>query len=439
MQADCLISLTASHLKTGVVLWLTPHRSFAKETVRNLKALARPLSLNVELIVNIANLPHTPKGVWVMTPNLLIDLFLSDPAVSQLSSEIELAVLDGLHLLDSEFEIAISLLMQGTRTKPPRMIGLASCLHDPSDLAKWLNVSPQFTYSFHSRDREQSVVTTSETFTIPQSAALFRAMTKPTYSAIRSSPADSGTVVFVPSRKQCLSVATDLIKHCAVEGNVHGFLGSTAEPENLQGYLYRLRNPSLKELLMHGVGVFHQEVHRDDQELILRLFLEGILRVLIAPRDACWTIPVRANVIVMGTQYISVTPGSSNVQLKDYDIRELVQMQGRAAVHGAVGHFHVLCQSEARSTIMRFLEEGLPLESHLLDEETLPRWIARAKSKGLIQTPQDISDVLSWSFLAHRVRSNSLYYEADGQSPEERLSRLVDVWFNPPHLERTQE
>ncbi|KZS97906.1 Sec63-domain-containing protein [Sistotremastrum niveocremeum HHB9708] len=425
---------TASQLKGGVVLWLTPNRSFAKEAVRNLKALARSTSLAVELILDPSHIPSTPKGVWVVTPNVLNDLFLS---ASPIFSEIKSVVLDALHLLDSEYELAISSLLQSTQTSRPRIIGLSSCLHDPSDLAEWLDVQPQFTYSFHSRDREQSVMTTSETFTIPHSAALFRAMVKPMYSAIRSSPADSGTVVFVPSRKQCSSVASDLIKHCAVEGNVHGFLGPEAEPENLQGYLYRLRNPSLMEPLLHGIGVYHHEVNRDDQELILRLFVEGVVRVLIAPRDACWTIPVRANVIVMGTQYISVTPGSSNVQLKDYDIRELVQMQGRAAVHGAVGHFHVLCQSETRSTIMRFLEEGLPLESHLLEDPVLARWIARARASGLIQSPQDIMDVLSWSFLRHRISSNGLYYDAKTQSPEETLSRLADTLFTPSQVEQT--
>ena len=52
-------------------------------------------------------------------------------------------------------------------------------------------------------------------------------------------------------------------------------------------------------------------------------------------------------------------------------------MQGRAVRHGKTGHLHILCQAEHRDAYIRFLTDGIPLESQLLGEDGGMRWEMR--------------------------------------------------------------
>ena len=55
--------------------------------------------------------------------------------------------------------------------------------------------------------------------------------------------------------------------------------------------------------VMRGIATWHD---RMDQMLMLmlRLFVEGVIRILIIPQELYWNAPVRTSlVIVMGTQY----------------------------------------------------------------------------------------------------------------------------------------
>jgi antiviral helicase SLH1 len=43
--------------------------------------------------------------------------------------------------------------------------------------------------------------------------------------------------------------------------------------------------------------------------LVLELVADGVIRVLVVPRESFWTLPVRGGLfVVMATQYMQVTP-----------------------------------------------------------------------------------------------------------------------------------
>ena len=60
-------------------------------------------------------------------------------------------------------------------------------------------------------------------------------------------------------------------------------------------------------------------------------------------------------------------------------------MQGQAVHHGELGRFHLFCQVEAKDTYVCFLEDGLPLESQLLDGDKLRRWSHGRRQNGSIR------------------------------------------------------
>jgi antiviral helicase SLH1 len=390
---------------------------------------------------------------------------------------LSLLIVDDLHLLDDQFELAVSRLLAAAKPAEVRVVGLSSSINDPLDLGDWLGVDPLSILSFRPKNRGNALSTSIQPFTIPHSAILLKAMVKPTFDVITSSTEPS--IVFVSSRAQCLTVASDLATISGAQMDVNGFLGSP--PDELEGYLARLRDRSLKEPLMHGIGIFHESLASSDLALVLELFAAGILRVLIAPREACWALPLKAvNVVVMGTQYLDFSHRAGgggarpDRQVQTYSLQEIFKMQSFAlqpppslsspspsSSSSSTARFVLLCQAEHRDAYTRFLADGLPLESTLhrctlSSDSSLRAAVQTEMKRGTIKTVQDGMDLLSHTFLARRVRSNPTYYgvglagetmiEREGHDGEggdnvwrEKLSRIVEFCMGDGEVEALEE
>lgn len=410
------------------VLVVAPRKSVAADLALELRLASRPLNLSVEM-VNSQNVLISPRGrvIRVVTASNLL-LAISHRNHKTPLTGIGLVICENLEQLNPEYELSISLLRHATQSYPTRFVGFANSLNDPADLAAWLDVDPLGLHSFRPSDRDQSLVVSTQIFTIGHSAALFKAMARPAYAAIRASTAEEAAIVFVPSRGQARFVAQDLITQCALDMvTERGFLPSGVPDAYVEDYLVRLQDHNLVDFVSRGVGFFHDGILKPDRSLMLELYIEGIIRVLIVPRDSCWTLPVRAaTVVVMGTQYFYAEGEGSDRQLRDYELTELVRMQSRAVRHAGSGHFHLLCQAEAKDTILRFLNEGLSVESQLLETHHLQTWFQEQIKTGRIIGKQQAIDALSFTFLARRVVTNPAYYDAESGSRDEKLSRIVD-------------
>ncbi|KAG9057370.1 hypothetical protein FS842_007071 [Serendipita sp. 407] len=413
------------------------------------------LRQDIKVGVNLVNHPdkfddHTSLLSVVTATDLLNSLIRERR--SSLLTTLGLVVFEDLELLDPTYEIAASLLLQAIQTLPIRVVGVAAAINNGEALADWLGIRKDFSYCFPPVERDQALSITFQTFTIPYSAALMRAMAKPVYDTIRANSRGENSIVFVPSIGQCSAVLSDLIKQCTLSMNLRGFLGEDVSEELLESYVSQVKSSDIRDGIMRGLVVWHGRMNHADRLLSLRLFAEGIVRVLITPRESCWTVPVRAGlVIVMGTQYtVQKISGNSDAEQKieryvaEYSVHELVRMEGRAVRHGKIGRLHILCQAEHRDTYMRFLTDGLPLESQILGDTTgelgsdvLQTWVKQNRSKGLIKTRQDVMDLLSSTFLAYRLEHNPTYYDAPEHSPV-YLSRVVDaLWERSETGERS--
>lgn len=301
--------------------------------------------------------------------------------------------------------------------------------------------------SFRPKDRGSALSTIVQTFNMPHSAMLYKSMSKPTFDAITASSTQPA-IVFVSSRGQCLSVALDLITQSGTEMDINGFLGTT--PDQLEPYLGRLRDRTLVDPLLHGIGIYHDSLLPSDASLVLELFASAVIRVLVVPREACWTLPVRAStVVVMSTQYVHFRPGEpfrgGDRQIRNYSMQELFKMQSFAvqpipsslsASPPPNGKFVLLCQAEHRDSFVRFLADGLPLESTLHKTPVLRNAVQAEMRRGNVVSRQDGVDLISHTLLARRVRSNPTYYDVELALDEngnevwdgvkDRLSRIVD-------------
>jgi len=416
---------SSSHRKTlhenrdGWVLIISPRRGLVAEVAAELRELSHSLGLRLELCQgNEVFKPGTGPSVRIASAEVVLDsLAASGERIGSLN-RLKLVVLENLDTLDADYELAISVLRLRCQGLPVRFVGSSASLNDSADLAAWLQVDNSALYSFRPIDRDQSFAIVTKTFTTPLSSALFKAMAKPAHSAITSHP-ERPVIIFVPSRNHCRSVAMDLITECALYdlNNIRGFVPSHIDQNEMEFRLARLQDRGLADFVSKGIGFYHEKIGKKDRTLMLQMYIEGIVRVLIAPRYSCWTLPVRAGVvIVMGTQYVVFGEDKSDRRVRDYELEEVVRMQGRAIRPNLDGHLYLFCHPDAKDIFSRLLNEGLPLESSLLDAGPLVvDWIEKLRGTGASigqQTKkQEIHNILSWTFLRRRMTSNPVYYD----------------------------
>jgi len=406
-------------------LVIAPRRAIAIELLSTLRHAGQLVGVSVEYKTGPnALVPPKRKAVYLVTATHLLESFCRSSSSPTISG-IDLVICENLEQLNPSYELAVSLLRHATQSYPTRFIGISNSLNDPNDLADWLAADSYALHSFKPRDRDQSLAVNVSTISIPYSSAFIKALAKPAYSVIKSAET---AIVFVPYRGHCQTVALDLLTQSALEvGSTRGFLPSAVSDDDFDVFLHQFQNSPYYDFVSKGIGFFHDGVPKEEQNTMLQLFAEGVLRVLIVPRDACWAVPVRAEVVVvLGCQYLQPGSGGADRQIRDYELTEVTHMQGRAVRQFGAGTFYLFCQPEAKDTYTRFLNDGLPLESSLLESPELERWL-KSRSSVSSLNEQQVVDALSFTYLARRVESNPSYYDCSPMDENINISRLVDA------------
>ena len=412
---------------------MAPTKAVALETISELRPGSQLIGAHLEYEEARSLLtPPTSRTIRVVTAATLLEV-LSKRAPPTNTQGLRLIVCENLELLDAVYELGISLLKICAQSSSTRFVGLSASVNDPTDLANWLDVEPAALSSFRPQDRDQLLTMSSQTFTIPHSISLFKAMAGPAHRAIRYSPRGSPVLIFVPSRGQCRSTAMDLVTHCTLDmESARDYVDVDISEEIIGDYCARLNDKTLVDFVSKGVGFFHPGISKSDRNLMLGMYAEGFIRVLIVPKDSCWIVPVRAAVvIVMGTQVVQTQGGSDTRQVLDYSLTELVKMQSRAVRHAGSGQFHLFCQAESLQTYARFLDDGLPVESQLTETKILQNWVKTALHH--LTDKQQVVDALSFTFLAQRVISNPSYYGFTSRNQDENLSAIADQLVEALH------
>lgn len=374
---------------------------------------------------DFADVPADGPVIIVADPKPL----LQDSTLPSGLSPLDLILAHDLHALDAPYELILTRLrLAAPKT---RIVGSSASLSDPSALADWLSVPELSVYNFAPTARSSALVNSFQPFSAPHSGALLRLMVKPAYSAMRT--ASGSTICFVPSRTQCRFTAKELVTQSATDLDESFVDGSL---EAVETYAQTLSDPDLAEALTHGIAVYHEGLQPQEQRIALELFSTGAVRVLVTSREACWTLPLNASlVIVMSAQYAARTdPDAPNHEreIRDYPLAELVQMQSLAfpPSSDASAELLVLCQPEQADLYKRFLEQGLPLESQLAQDSLLPEAVLSELANGKVNSRQDVTDWFSWTFAYQRLQDNPSYYRERTTVAEldrdDEVSRFVD-------------
>ncbi|KAL1958028.1 hypothetical protein VTO42DRAFT_5240 [Malbranchea cinnamomea] len=343
---------------------------------------------------------------------------------------VNLFIADELHMLGGQggyiYEVVVSRMnyIALQMEKDLRIVGLSVSLSNARDLGEWLGAKKHTIFNFSPHVRPVPLELHIQSFTIPHFPSLMLAMAKPAYFSILQLSPYKPALVFVPNRKQTRSTALDLLTACAADDDEDRFLH--ANLDDITPLLNRIEEQALAESISHGIGYYHEALSNSDKRIVTHLFRIGAIQVMLASRDVCWEIDFTAHlVIVMGTQYYE---GREHRYI-DYQISEILQMFGRASrpLEDKVGKGVLMVPSVKRDYYKKFLNEALPMESHL--QLYLHDAFVTEISTKTITSTQDAVDWMTYTYFYRRLLANPSFYGLTDVSHEglsAYLSELVE-------------
>ncbi|KAI0200103.1 Sec63 Brl domain-containing protein [Astrocystis sublimbata] len=341
---------------------------------------------------------------------------------------VELFIADELHLLGGPlgyvYEIIVSRMhyIRTTASLAMRIIGLSVPLANARDLGEWIDAKRKDIYNFSPHVRPVPLELRIQSYTIPHFPSLMLAMAKPTFLAITELSPSQPALVFVPNRKQTRSTARDILTTCLADDDEDRFLH--VDVDQLRPLLERIHEEALAEALSHGVGYYHEALSQNDKRIVTHLYNQGAIQVMVASRDTCWELNCAAHlVIVMGTQYFE----GREHRYVDYHLSEILQMLGKALRASSDSRSRAVLMTSAtkREYLKKFLNEALPLESHL-HNYVHDAFVTEISTK-MIESTDDAINWTTFTYFYRRLLANPSYYSLTSPTHDGLSNYLSDL------------
>lgn len=224
----------------------------------------------------------------------------------------------------------------------------------------------------------------------------------------------SSCLVFVPTRNDGLELITSLLE-------LLPSLYFTTKKDELDPLLKKVQGSTLKNSLLKGISIYHENMPVRDKLIAERAFANGIVPLLVATRATATYAPESENVVIYGTQ------GNELFQPTDYSITELLEMVGCCNKDRVLALVH-----EPRIPFYsKFLSTPLPLESNLsfsLHDPFMHEIAART-----FRSQQDCVDWITFTLFYRRLAQNPSFYglvDVTHVGISEYLSELVENTLN---------
>lgn len=324
---------------------------------------------------------------------------------------IGLFIVEDIHLLGGEIGPTLEVVVSRMRSISAqtenniRIIALGVSLANARDIGEWIGATNHSIFNFSPSVKPVPLEIHIQGYNIPHFSSLMLAMGKPAYNAICTHAVGKPALIYVPNRKQCRLVAVDILSYCFADGDEKKFL--KGNEDKIKSLIDKIEDTALSQTLALGVAFYHEALSKNDKYLVETMFKNDLIQVLIASRDVCWGLNIKAFlVVVMGAQYYE----GKEHRYVDYPVTEVLCMMGGAsnAQPGETARCVLMCQSYKKEFYKKFLYEALPVESHL-DHYLHDHFNAEIVTK-TIENKQDAVDYLTWTFLYRRMALNPNYY-----------------------------
>ncbi|EPQ57931.1 P-loop containing nucleoside triphosphate hydrolase protein [Gloeophyllum trabeum ATCC 11539] len=339
----------------------------------------------------------------------------------QILSQVQLFMVDEVHILNesrgSTLEVVISRMK--TRGTSVRFMMVSATVPNIGDIASWVGsrnkTGPAKIFQFGEEFRPCKL--TKFVYGVPRHRnqndfAFSASLDKHLFPVLQQHSVNKPVLVFVATRRGVLVTA----EHLAAE---YERASQAKKPLPWS----QPRNATSAELASVGIGVHHAGLSMDDRRATEHLYMEKILRLVVATSTLAVGVNLPAHTVVIRGVKMYQTDG-----YKEYSDLDIVQMMGRAGrpQFDKEGIAIILCETELEAKYRDLVQGKTVLESCL--HQNLSEHLNSEVGLGTITDVFTAKEWLYNSFLFQRLQRNPSHYaigKTTGQSWQERLDEMV--------------
>lgn len=346
----------------------------------------------------------------------------------KLIQQVELMILDEVHLLHEERGPIIEAISMRMMKNNTRMVALSATLPNYQDVADFLKVDKTglffFTPDYRPCPLKQEFISVNSFSSVKELININRAC----YDKIKENLQNRHQViVFVHSRKDTLKTAQYLLQQIKTDDEFKSFVDK--EDTAIQNILTKeakenCDDPQLANMIKNGIALHHAGLSRNDRSQSEDLFADGVIRLLISTKTISWGVNLPAHtVIIKGTDIYS--PALN--KLVKLSIQDMLQMLGRAGRprYDTYGEGIIITNKEGVDHYLSLLMGQQNIESRFMD-----RIIDLVNAEICAGNIIDKNSLILWlksSYWYVRMMRNRKLYKTDGLNIDVFLNSLAET------------
>lgn len=402
------------------IVYVAPLKALAAEIVEKFSSKLSWLGIQVRELTGDMQLTKSEimsTQIIVTTPEKWDVVTRKSNGDTELVEKVKLLIIDEVHLLHEDRGSVIETLVARTLRQVEstqsmiRIVGLSATLPNFIDVADFLGVNRQvgmffFDQSFRPVPLEQQLIGVKGKAGSKQARENLEEIS---YKKVNEMLQEGHQVmVFVHSRKETVKTARNYMKICGDNLDMDLFDCKENEKHDFfQRELSKNKNKDVRELFVGGFGVHHAGMSRADRNLTEKMFLAGVIKVLVCTATLAWGVNLpAAAVVIKGTQVYDSKAGG----FVDLGISDVIQIFGRAGRPQFEAHgIGILCTSNDKlDHYISLLLQQHPIESKLSSK--LVDNLNAEISLGTVTTIQEGVQWLGYTYLYFRMKKNPLSY-----------------------------
>lgn len=288
----------------GKVVYIAPLKALVRERVDDWKVkIQQNLGRNVvELTGDV-----TPDMRAIMESDVIVTTPEKWDGISRswqtrkYVRDVALIVIDEIHLLGEDRGPVLEVIVSRTNfirqktSNEIRIIGLSTAIANAQDLANWLDIKRVGLYNFKPSVRPVPIEVHVQGYPGKNYCPRMALMNKPSFRAILQHSPEKPVLVFVSSRRQTRLTAFDFMSFLAADHNPQRFV--RMDREELSALIQNVRDSSLQNILLFGIGIHHAGLHERDRTLVEELFANQKIQVLITTATLAWGVNLPAHAV----------------------------------------------------------------------------------------------------------------------------------------------
>ncbi|KAK0497004.1 hypothetical protein EDD18DRAFT_1462647 [Armillaria luteobubalina] len=417
-------------------VYMAPTKALCSERYRDWTA--KFSSLGIKCCELTGDTVHFGKGVWGDAKNSTIIITTAEKWDSltrnwsdhgKILSSIRLILVDEVHILNesrgSTLEVVISRMKK--RGSGVRFVLVSATVPNIQDIASWIGSarcdgSPAKVFEFGEDFRPcklKRVVVGVPRQRNQNDFQFSKILDYKLFSTLQMHSVGKPILVFCPTRKGVFATAEHVLKDYIEAEKKKQSLPWT-HSERVE---HIFQDKRLAEWASYGIGVHHAGLSLDDRRAVERLFLKGVLRIVIATSTLAVGVNLPAHTVVI--KGVQTFQNNVSVEYSDLDVMQMLGRAGRPQFDSE-GTAIILCDTELESKYRQLVQGKTILESSL--HVNLSEHLNSEIGLGTVTSISSATDWLRNSFLFQRIRKNPRHYalgKGEDQTWEERVDDLV--------------